>query len=163
MTSIQPSKHPWLPGSLLAIILYRGITNPPQAATGRHRAPTFWAQHPANLLKSLRLRAQTCQLAHLGTLADPVKHNYFHKLAGTIPGESGPTKRSPISSNSCPKRCVVVFPPPTPRSKAQQRTSVQPAQVARQLESRKTSIQGSKHPFLRSWRSAAEAVAFSIY
>ena len=31
----------------------------------------------------------------LRALADPVEPKYFHKLAGTIPGEPGPTKRSP--------------------------------------------------------------------
>ena len=43
------------------------------------------------------------------------------------------------------------FPSPNPRSKAQQRTSVQPAQVARQLESRNPTLQAPRQLESRIW------------
>ena len=43
------------------------------------------------------------------------------------------------------------FPSSTPRSKAQQRTSVQPAQVARQLESRNPTLQAPRQLESRIW------------
>ena len=66
------------------------------------------AAQAANLLapessKSPEINAPAMRLR---ALADPVEPKYFHKLAGTIPGEPGPTKRSPSSSHSCPKRRV---------------------------------------------------------
>ena len=48
------------------IFFYRGSTRMQKAATGDFRPPTFWPQNPANLLKSVLLPAQECQIAHLG-------------------------------------------------------------------------------------------------
>ena len=43
------------------------------------------------------------------------------------------------------------FPSPTPRSKAQKRTSIQPAQVARQLESRNPTLRAPRQLESRIW------------
>ena len=43
------------------------------------------------------------------------------------------------------------FPSPTSRSKAQQKTSVQPAQVARQLKSRNPTLQAPRQLESRIW------------
>ena len=108
--------------------------SPPQAA--KPPGPES-AQNPANLTKSVLPPAQECQMAHSGTLADPVEPNCYHRLAGTIPSDTTGDQRPPKCN---PTWCQV----------CQQATT-------------KTRIQASKHPFLGSQRSAAEAVAFSIY
>ena len=110
----------WLPGSLLAIILHRSITNPPQAATGRHNPPRFWLQNPANLRKSVLPPAQECHIAHLGPLATPVEPKLHPGLAADTRGGQSPPKCDSNSSQICHKG------------------------------SKKTSIQASKHPSIHA-------------
>ena len=98
-----------------------GCNKLPQDATGR---PTFWPRGPTNLLKSMLPPAQECQMAHLGTLAEPVGPTCSHKLAGTIPNDTTGDQR--------PQKC-------NPNS----------WQICHQA-STKTSIQASKHPSIHS-------------
>ena len=120
-------------GSYHLIFFYRGSTPAQQGATGCHRPPGFWAQNPANLTKSVLPPAQECLIAHLVTLATPVEPKWHQGLAADSRGGQRPTKCNSNSSQICHQA------------------------------SKETSIQASKHPFLRSSRSAAEAVAFSIH
>ena len=102
----------------------------------RHRLPqaaNILAQNPANLPKSVLPPAQECQIAPLGTLATPVEPKWHQGLAADTRGGQRPPKCDSNSSQICHRA------------------------------SQKTSIQASKHPRLGAQRSAAEAVAFSIY
>ena len=102
-------------------------------ATARHRLPDLLAQNPANLLKSVLPPAQECQIAHLGTLATLLEPKWHQGLAADTRSGQRPPKCYSNASQICHQA------------------------------SKKTSIQASKHPSLASQRSAAEAVAFSIY
>ena len=129
----------WVPGCLNLIILSSsigdllGCKSPPQPATGRHRPPRFWPQHPANLPKSVLPPAQEWQIAFLGTLDTPVEPRWHQGLPADAKDGQRPPKCHSDSSQIC-------------------RQAI-----------KKTSIRASKHPSLGSQRSAAEAVAFSIY
>ena len=89
-------------------------------------------QNLAKLTKSMLPPAQDCQIAYLGPLADPVEPKCYQGLAADTRGDHRPPKCNSNSSQICHQA------------------------------SQKTSIQASKHPFIGSQRSAAEAVAFSI-
>ena len=96
-----------------------GCNRLPQDATGR---PTFWPRGPTNLLKSMLPPAQECQMAHLGTLAEPVEPTCSHKLAGTIPNDTTGDPRHPKCN---PNWCQICY--------------------------QATQRQASKHPSIHAW------------
>ena len=96
-------------------------TPPQQPATGRHGAPRFWPQNPANLLKSVLPPAQDCQIAYLGTLVDSVEPKRYQGLSAEVTrGDQRPSKCNLNSSQTCHQA------------------------------SKKTSIQASKHPSIQA-------------
>ena len=94
LTSIQASQHPSIPGCMDPSwqSYQRGSTFVPQAATGRHRMPSFWPQNPANLPKSVFPPAQECQIPNLDTLATPVEPKWHQGLAADTKGGQRPPK-----------------------------------------------------------------------
>ena len=122
------------------LFFYGGHSWPQQGSTGRHRP----FQHgkpraptcsllPPWALKLMLPPAQECQIAPLGTPATPVEPKWHQGLAADTRYGQRPPK---CDSNS--------------------------SRIWHQAN-KKTSIRASKHPSLGSQRSAAEAVAFSIY
>ena len=71
----------------------------PQPATGRPRLPKILAQNPANLPKSVLPPSQECQIAHLGTLADPVEPKRYQGLAADTRGDQSLQNVIKISPN----------------------------------------------------------------
>ena len=79
-----------------------GSTPLQQPATGCRRPPDTLAQNLAHLPKSMLPPAQECQMAYLGTLAEPVEPTCSHKLAGTIPNDTTSDPRHPkCNQNWC--------------------------------------------------------------
>ena len=91
------SYHLIILSSSLGDLLARN--SPPQDATGR---PGFWPQPSANLYNSVLPPAQECQIAYLGTLAEPVEPTCSNTLARTTPRDTTGDQRPPKLAGTIP-------------------------------------------------------------
>ena len=91
-------------GSYHLIFFYRGSTRLQQPAPGRHRPANVLAQNPTNLPKSVLPPTRECQIADLGTLANPSSPNAPRSLQGPSQVTTQVTKGLQTATQICNSR-----------------------------------------------------------